>query len=384
MRWPLLLALAPAFLSPLRRTAVQRRATLNEALDIFGLEVVPSASELRRVFRKLAAKTHPDVTGSEEAFRRMVEAYRQLQSADPGAGKDKDAVDEFLQDWLSESVLGWGDFAQIERDTDDDGWAGRAPVLNNFVRRHDAASEGGVQECRRGSRGGRLRHFPPPAAHTGLRVGSRPGDCCAGELQQATMGFGDELASWTSDKAEPWRLERAKHLLMEVWTWVSAGCSGCVALQQLFCWLGLAVAIGPLAEQGARVKPVHSTVTTGLQRVGLSAVNHRAAAAAKAWTSALFLLDGTAEAWWWLKGIRSSQQAPRPWTDSKDGGVGVAKSVHNNPEDVWQQGEDPFDGNDPAAVGLEFDRDLDKEIDEVLRDAVRSVHTRRVLFVMRL
>ncbi|CAJ1380572.1 unnamed protein product [Effrenium voratum] len=146
MRWPLLLALAPAFLSPLRRTAVQRRATLNEALDIFGLEVVPSASELRRVFRKLAAKTHPDVTGSEEAFRRMVEAYRQLQSADPGAGKDKDAVDEFLQDWLSESVLGWGDFAQIERDTDDDGWAGRAPVLNNFVRRHDAASEGGVQE----------------------------------------------------------------------------------------------------------------------------------------------------------------------------------------------------------------------------------------------
>jgi len=41
------------------------------------------------------------------------EAYRHLQSVDPSGGKD--AVDEFLQDWLEESkVPGWGDFSQIE------------------------------------------------------------------------------------------------------------------------------------------------------------------------------------------------------------------------------------------------------------------------------
>ena len=41
------------------------------------------------------------------------EAYRHLQSVDPTGGKD--AVDEFLQDWLEESkVPGWGDFSEIE------------------------------------------------------------------------------------------------------------------------------------------------------------------------------------------------------------------------------------------------------------------------------
>eukprot|EP00434_Breviolum_minutum_P045807 symbB.v1.2.041152.t1/scaffold7874.1/size8907/1 len=49
------------------------------------------------------------------------------------------------------------------------------------------------------------------------------------------------------------------------------------------------------AQQAVRLKPVHSTVKSGLQRVGLAAPQQRASAAAKAWTSALFLLDGTAE-----------------------------------------------------------------------------------------
>eukprot|EP00913_Durusdinium_trenchii_P024167 g22691.t1 len=170
--------------------------------------------------------------------------------------------------------------------------------------------------------------------------------------------FAEELGSWSSMQADALRLSRAKNLLMEVWTWVSSGCSGSLALQSLFCWLILAVSIVPLAEQANRLKPVHSTVKSGLQRVGLAAPQNRASTGAKAWTSALFLLDGTAEAWWWLRGIRSFEQAPRPWTDSEDGGVGVAQSTQ--PEDVWQQGEDPFDGNDLTAAALEFDRELDK------------------------
>lgn len=186
------------------------------------------------------------------------------------------------------------------------------------------------------------------------------------QLLQDGEGFAEELGSWSSMQADALRLSRAKNLLMEVWTWVSSGCSGSLALQSLFCWLILAVSIVPLAEQANRLKPVHSTVKSGLQRVGLAAPQNRASTGAKAWTSALFLLDGTAEAWWWLRGIRSFEQAPRPWTDSEDGGVGVAQSTQ--PEDVWQQGEDPFDGNDLTAAALEFDRELDKEMDDVLRD----------------
>ncbi|CAE7707512.1 unnamed protein product [Symbiodinium necroappetens] len=181
-------------------------------------------------------------------------------------------------------------------------------------------------------------------------------------------GFAEELASWTSASAEPRRMNRAKQLLMEVWTWVGSGCSGVQALRTLFCWLTLAVAITPVAEQGARLRPVHSIIKTGLQRVDASPPAGRASAAAKAWTSVLFLLDSSAEAWWWLKGIRSSSQAPSPWTNSEDGGVGVANPMFGKPEDAWQQGEDPFDGNDPTAAALEFDRELDKEIDEVLKD----------------
>ncbi|CAE7409230.1 unnamed protein product, partial [Symbiodinium pilosum] len=127
-----------------------------EALRALGLDYVPPMEELRRTFRRLAARSHPDVQGgSDESFRRVVEAYRILQGLDemellsPGEGADQaDAVDEFLADWLGKdsAIPGWGNFAQIERDTDDDGWAGRAPVLNTFVKRHDAAVEGLVSE----------------------------------------------------------------------------------------------------------------------------------------------------------------------------------------------------------------------------------------------
>ncbi|CAE7036707.1 unnamed protein product [Symbiodinium natans] len=127
-------------------------AATAEALRALGLDYVPPMAELRRTFRRLAARSHPDVqSGSKESFQRVVEAYRFLQELDqmellPSEGPD--AVEEFLSDWLGKepAIPGWGNFAQIERDTDDDGWAGRAPVLNSFVRRHDAAIEGLVSE----------------------------------------------------------------------------------------------------------------------------------------------------------------------------------------------------------------------------------------------
>jgi len=118
-------------------------------------------ADLRRAFRKAAARAHPDVQGgSDEAFRLVVEAYQQLSSGttptsfgyggfgSSGAGGAHDDVEDFLSKWNSvgPTVKGWGSFEQIERDTDDDGWCDREPVLNSFVRRHDAAFEGGVSE----------------------------------------------------------------------------------------------------------------------------------------------------------------------------------------------------------------------------------------------
>ncbi|CAE7242703.1 unnamed protein product [Symbiodinium sp. CCMP2592] len=152
---------APCFLRgrPSFRTrtvcgATSAQAAKAEALRALGLDYVPPMQELRRTFRRLAARSHPDVaSGSEESFRRVVDAYRVLQGLDDAellsTGEEPaDAVEEFLADWLGKefSVPGWGNFAQIERDTDDDGWAGRAPVLNTFVRRHDASVEGLVSE----------------------------------------------------------------------------------------------------------------------------------------------------------------------------------------------------------------------------------------------
>eukprot|EP00929_Paragymnodinium_shiwhaense_P087184 TRINITY_DN47459_c0_g1_i1.p1 TRINITY_DN47459_c0_g1~~TRINITY_DN47459_c0_g1_i1.p1 ORF type:complete len:346 (-),score=52.18 TRINITY_DN47459_c0_g1_i1:101-1138(-) len=134
-----------------------------EAFQVLGLRPSESTStEIRQAFRKAAAKAHPDVaSGSEEAFRRVVEAYNVALSEEPEQedpswlsgkaprkSKVNDDVDDFLSTWaaMGKDVKGWGDFEQIEQDTDDDGWCDREPVLNAFVRRHDAAFDGGVQE----------------------------------------------------------------------------------------------------------------------------------------------------------------------------------------------------------------------------------------------
>jgi len=158
---------------------------------------------------------------------------------------------------------------------------------------------------------------------------------------------------------------RAADLLLEVWTWVASGCGGCMSFRVLFSWVSLAVAITPLAMQGMRLKSVHSTIKMGLEKADSAKLEHRGTAAAKAWTSALFLLDGAAEAWWWLGSIRTASHAGKPWTDSEDGGVGAAATMHD-PELDWQQGEDPFDGNDVHVY--EVDVDLDKEMDAAISE----------------
>ncbi|CAE7195883.1 unnamed protein product [Symbiodinium sp. CCMP2456] len=414
----------------------------------------------RRTFRRLAARSHPDVaSGSDESFRRVVDAYRVLQGLDDAellsAGEEPaDAVEEFLADWLGKefAVPGWGNFAQIERDTDDDGWAGRAPVLNTFVRRHDAAVEGLVSEgsvvlfrllqpkmgfgwgighvvavqvnySRNGPNG--LLHVQPMylrEIRSGAALLEDDWDADIAitratdrlevldarlqsdgtlQLEEPSRAHTRAVLSGFAEELPPRRCGSSLEMRAESFPpWSN---SAVQALRTLFCWLTLAVAIAPVVlrsvmrdmsirahvlltsshpRTAAALKfgswdmrsPSASIIKTGLQRVDSAPAAGRASAAAKvvpkrAWTSVLFLLDSSAEAWWWLKGIRSSSQAPSPWTNSEDGGVGVANPMFGKPEDAWQQGEDPFDGNDPTAAALEFDRELDKEIDEVLKDA---------------
>mmetsp|Transcript_164734 Transcript_164734/g.523724 ORF Transcript_164734/g.523724 Transcript_164734/m.523724 type:complete len:332 (+) Transcript_164734:45-1040(+) len=106
----------------------------------------PEATELKRAFRAAARRAHPDAEGGSEArFRRVVEAYRKLSS---GAGGPQGAPSGVgvTSAGLNEEVGNWGSFWEIENSTDDDDWAGREPLKNFFVSRHDAVREGSVGE----------------------------------------------------------------------------------------------------------------------------------------------------------------------------------------------------------------------------------------------
>jgi len=108
----------------------------------------------------------------------------------------------------------------------------------------------------------------------------------------------------------------------------------------------------------------------------------KASAAAKAWTAALFLLDGTAEAWWWLGLIRSADQAPRPWTDSEDGGVGAAPQTPNELQTAFGQDDmsqgDAFSGagseaGDPENDEQTFDKEVEETLDRQDEEPVRQI-----------
>mmetsp|Transcript_84487 Transcript_84487/g.149531 ORF Transcript_84487/g.149531 Transcript_84487/m.149531 type:complete len:1742 (-) Transcript_84487:58-5283(-) len=226
---------------------------------------------------------------------------------------------------------------------------------------------------------------PPEAGIKGLRAAAAerllaalawvvdPNCSCDQRWEQsrqivADPGFLEKLGSWDpmKDSSTP-RLSRAREVLLEVWSWVATGCDGSFSFQILFAWLSLAVATLPLAELGKELKPVHRVIESGLEKVRNAKPENKVTVAAKAWTAALFLLDGKDEVWWWLGLVRGSAQANKPWTDSEEGGVGAAQEGFNvDPEDEWQQGEDPFDGANVDEDEDDPDKELlDKEMDTV-------------------
>ena len=56
--------------------------------DILGVKKSASADEIKKAFRKLARKHHPDAGGDEETFKEINEAYEVL--SDPEKKKQYD------------------------------------------------------------------------------------------------------------------------------------------------------------------------------------------------------------------------------------------------------------------------------------------------------
>lgn len=52
---------------------------IHEALEVFDLPVLISLKDIRKRYRQLARKHHPDNEGSEEAMHRINEAYALLK-----------------------------------------------------------------------------------------------------------------------------------------------------------------------------------------------------------------------------------------------------------------------------------------------------------------
>lgn len=61
-----------------------------KALQIFGFTTHPTVEELKKTYRKLSVKYHPDIAGDkyEEQFKEMVKAHTFLKTYDPTGQAD--------------------------------------------------------------------------------------------------------------------------------------------------------------------------------------------------------------------------------------------------------------------------------------------------------
>jgi hypothetical protein len=134
--------------------------------------------------------------------------------------------------------------------------------------------------------------------------------------------FVDALQEWMPVRdTSVARLTRARDLLLGIWSWIASGCGGNHTLASLFAWVSLAIAIMPFADMAQRLMPVYKAVKQGVTKSPKTPTREQKLAKAKAWSAALFLLDGPSEAWWWLGLIRPAAHMEKPWVDGEDGGV---------------------------------------------------------------
>lgn len=118
-------------------------------------------ADVRRAFRRAAKTAHPDSeSGSKELFQRLVWAYNEVianGATSSASGPSRWATeamhseDGFVKDWMRRNDLPanlgiYGNVAELEAETDDDGWGGRQALRDFFVFKHDGCIEGVVME----------------------------------------------------------------------------------------------------------------------------------------------------------------------------------------------------------------------------------------------
>eukprot|EP00929_Paragymnodinium_shiwhaense_P018704 TRINITY_DN12989_c0_g1_i1.p1 TRINITY_DN12989_c0_g1~~TRINITY_DN12989_c0_g1_i1.p1 ORF type:complete len:1783 (+),score=317.30 TRINITY_DN12989_c0_g1_i1:157-5505(+) len=180
-------------------------------------------------------------------------------------------------------------------------------------------------------------------------------------------GFVSVLSNWSPVRdGNSRRLARARELLLGSWDWVAAGCGGNMVLSTLFAWTCLAVTLLPMVEMAQRIQPVHRAVTKGIERIDKAVADQVApeqleSIKARAWTSALFLLDSDDEPWWWLQLIRPTVRMDPPWMDCEDGGVDAPPPTEAEKLAQAEEEQQVQEAEDVSALAEAADVDLTPE-----------------------
>lgn len=142
----------------------------------------------------------------------------------------------------------------------------------------------------------------------------------------------ERMLSWeTSKDHHPDNLLRALELLAKAWDLAAMSFGGQLVIGQLFSWAALAAAMHQFVGLVPRLLEVQDCIAQGYLRIQAAAPAQQAVAAARVWSSVLFLLDGPGEPWWWLGLIRNAAQFSPPWIESDDGGVGAFEQSQQGP-----------------------------------------------------
>lgn len=88
---------ASARSTPITEQDVQRMLRTKDFYDILGVSKTATEEEIKRAYKKLALKYHPDklrLPGAQEVFKKIAQAYDCLTNADKRAFYDRTGSDQ--------------------------------------------------------------------------------------------------------------------------------------------------------------------------------------------------------------------------------------------------------------------------------------------------
>lgn len=105
-----------------------------------------AVADVRHAFRRMVTHKHPDVGGTQEEFELLMWAYHEVVTRGVEAGTStlhltlEKVEDDFLSAFRIAArvvIPGYGSLANVEAETDDDGWMDREALSDFYVSRHD-------------------------------------------------------------------------------------------------------------------------------------------------------------------------------------------------------------------------------------------------------